>query len=82
MKSRPTLAWYSWRILDAKYAYYVLDNPIMVDADYDAMVLEYEDWCYLLGVKPTASEMVGFDKTRPSCQLVQQYWYKRKELYQ
>ena len=60
----------SWKILRAKYHYYIKDNPIMSDYEYDMMEREYDNLCNNLGIKPTASDMVGFDIKRPSCQLV------------
>lgn len=32
----------SWKILEAKFRYYILDNPKMQDHDYDMMEKEYE----------------------------------------
>ncbi len=68
----------SWKILEAKYAYYILQNPIMEDFEFDEMALEYEDLCAIFGEEPTATNMVGFDKNRPSCRLVMQKMEKKK----
>ncbi len=43
----------------------------MTDYEFDNLELEYRDLCDILGESPTASEMVGFDSGRPSCQLVE-----------
>lgn len=60
----------SWLILKAKYWYYVKDQPIMADYDYDLIEKEYDQLCQAEGASPTASDMVGFDEKRPSCQIV------------
>lgn len=60
----------AWDILTAKYCYYVLDDPVMEDEEFDKLELEYRDWCDILGMSPSAADMVGFDLNRPSCQLV------------
>jgi NAD-dependent DNA ligase len=50
--------------------YYVLDAPILSDYDYDMLEKEYEALVVKLGLPNSASEMVGFDETRPSCRLI------------
>lgn len=59
-----------WKILEAKYRYYKLDDPLLQDHEYDAMEREYDTLAKKLNLDPTASDMVGFDETRPSCQVV------------
>ncbi len=60
----------AWDILTAKYCYYVLDSPVMEDEDFDKLEVDFRDWCAILGMSPSAADMVGFDLERPSCQLV------------
>lgn len=57
----------SWEILRAKYWYYIMDEPIMSDLDYDALEKRYDALCKEAGVSPKASDMVGFDTSRPAC---------------
>jgi len=84
-KSRPTsenvhkeYVKLSWQLLEYKCMYY---NPELVhpdnrakytvkDAVYDSLEAKYKEICVKYGYKPTASEMVGFDKSKLSCQLV------------
>jgi hypothetical protein len=68
----------AWRILEYKCAYYRpqyvhidnVDRYVVVDAVYDAIEAEYRQLCKELGVTPSACDMVDFDESRPSCQLV------------
>lgn len=60
----------SWIILEHKYRYYILDKPIIQDYDYDKLEKEYEALADELKLEPSASNMVGFDLDRPSCQSV------------
>ena len=60
----------SWEILEHRCRYYVLASPTLDDPAYDALEDEYEALAALLGVRAYASDMVGFDRTRPSCLLV------------
>lgn len=57
----------SWKILEAKYWYYYRDAGKISDYEYDLMEKEYEKLCHDLGIEPSASNMVGFDESRPSC---------------
>ncbi len=74
------LAQLSWKILEAKYAYYILQNPIMEDFEFDELALEYDDLCDLFGDEPTATKMVGFDPRRPCCQLVMRKMGRKNQL--
>lgn len=56
-----------WKILEAKYRYYVLDKPRLQDFEYDMMEKEYDKLADELGLPKSASDMIGFDETRPSC---------------
>jgi NAD-dependent DNA ligase len=58
----------SWEILEHCYRYYVLDKPILEDWEFDKLKRNHQDWCAVLGLEYV--DMVGFDETRPSCQLV------------
>lgn len=60
----------SWKILEAKYWYYYRSDPKIQDYEYDAMEKEYEALSGILGLDPTASNMVDFDEKRPACQSV------------
>lgn len=60
----------SWIILRAKYEYYILNDSHLTDDQYDALEREYDSLAKELNLEPTASNMVGFDMQRPSCQLV------------
>lgn len=59
-----------WEILEHKCRYYILDEPVIRDYDYDMLEKEYESLALELGLEPSATNMVGFDDTRPSCQRV------------
>lgn len=62
-----------WRILESKYIYYCLggEHPLAInDAEYDRMERKYQALCKELNMEPSASNMVGFSKSKPSCQLV------------
>lgn len=59
-----------WKILQAKFQYYIMDDPLLTDQEYDMLEREYDRLAKALGVPPTASDMVGFNQTRPSCALV------------
>lgn len=60
----------SWEILEHKCRYYIMDKPIIQDYEYDAIEKEYDALAKELGAEPTASDMVGFNLDRPSCQSV------------
>lgn len=64
------LAKLSWKILEAKYWYYRRSEPRLSDYDYDMLEKEYERLCEKLNIVPTASNMVDFDESRPSCKHV------------
>lgn len=70
-----TFAKLSWRILEMKFLYYEgakygLSNMIPSDEDYDFLENKYKKLAKLLGVKPTASDHVGFPHDTGSGQLV------------
>ena len=63
----------SWQILEHKWRYYEgvkLGVVPIADEEYDKLESEYKNLCEKLWVTPTASDMVGFDYSRPSCKLV------------
>jgi NAD-dependent DNA ligase len=60
----------SWKILEAKYRYYILSEPTITDYEYDLMEKEYDSLADELGLPKTASDMVDFKSDRPSCQAV------------
>lgn len=59
-----------WDIIKYKYYYYELAKPLIEDYDYDMIERRYCELADKLGLPKSASEMVGFDRERPSCQLV------------
>lgn len=59
-----------WQLMAAKFRYYILDAPTLTDQEYDRLEREYDALAKALGVPATASNMVGFDQTRPSGTLV------------
>lgn len=59
-----------WRLLEHKYRYYILCRPEIQDHEFDALEAEYRALASDLGRAPSASDMVDFDMSRPSCQLV------------
>lgn len=60
----------AWVILEHKCRYYIMDSPIIQDYEYDMIEKEYDALAKELGLEPTASDMVGFNPDRPSCQSV------------
>ena len=72
----------SWKILEAKYIYYVLNGShkqSLPDANYDIMAKRYDELAEGLQKEPTATNMVGFDETRPSCRLAMEKLGIKKE---
>lgn len=70
MDDKKRFAKLSWTILEHKYRYYILDSPIIEDFEYDLLEREYESLAKKLSLDPTATNMVGFDLSRPSCKTV------------
>lgn len=58
-----------WELLEHKYRYYILNMNTISDYDFDQLEAEYRKLAEELGLPPSASDMVGFDNTRFSCQL-------------
>lgn len=56
-----------WQLIEHKFRYYQLDEAIIEDHEYDKLEREYDGLAHELELEPTASDMVGFDMTRPSC---------------
>lgn len=59
-----------WDILKYKYFYYERNISAVPDHQYDVLERTYDNLAKELNLSPTASDMVGFDNKRPSCQLV------------
>lgn len=59
-----------WELIEHKFRYYILNNPIIGDTDFDKMEHEYRDLAEELGEEPSASDMVDFNWNRPSCMRV------------
>lgn len=53
------------RLLCHRYRYYVLDSPIVSDNEYDYLERHYEMVAKELNEHPWASDMVGYDFTKP-----------------
>lgn len=70
MSDRQRFIELGWKILECKYAYYILSRPLMEDRDYDIMEKEYEELGKKLGEEPTASDMVDFKIDRPCARIV------------
>jgi|TARA_Y100000310_G_scaffold77219_1_gene73802 NAD-dependent DNA ligase len=69
----------SWKILENKFVYYKRpDLPGVSDNMYDEMESEYRQLAEKLELEPTATNMVGFVASRPSCQLVIKKFDKQK----
>src|SRR4051812_25540368 len=62
----------SWKLLEAKFRYYILDQPELQDHEYDALERRYDTLAKELGLEPTAANMVGFKEDSPSASLVRQ----------
>ncbi len=60
----------SWELLEHKCRYYMFSNPIINDYAYDKLEKEYEALALDLGKPPSATDMVDFDVSRPSCRRV------------
>ncbi len=73
----------SWQILEHKFRYYEGEKyklrPI-ADSEYDKLEAEYLDLCKKLDKPTSASSMVGFDYSRPSCLRVAEHLTKGKNL--
>lgn len=60
----------SWKLLEHKCRYYILNKPLIQDYEYDMLEKEYDLLADELGLPKSASDMVGFDEKRPSCKEV------------
>ncbi len=68
-----------WRILENKFVYYVRpDRAGITDVEYDNMECEYRQLAEKLDLEPTAANMVGFQTSKPSCQLVMKKFDEQK----
>lgn len=52
------------RVLDHRYRYYVLDNPVLEDWEYDKLERLYKLVSKTLGLPDVSADMVGFDLSR------------------
>lgn len=62
-----------WAVIECKCIYYMFsgNHPLAIkDYDYDMLEKKYEAVCRALKEEPSASDMVDFDMSRPSCQSV------------
>lgn len=53
------------RLLEDRYRYYELDDNVITDAEYDRREKMYELISTELNIEPTATNMVGWDITKP-----------------
>ena len=60
----------SWQLLEHKCRYYILDNPLIQDYEYDILEKEYDALADKLGQPKSVSDMVGFNEKRHSCRQV------------
>jgi hypothetical protein len=68
----------SWKLLEYRLMYYHPDKVhpswhddlVILDSNYDQLEAEYKRLADELGVAKTVSDMVDFDFSRPSCQVV------------
>lgn len=72
----------SWEILEHKFRYYEGEKyklkPIP-DSEYDKLEQEYEELADELRKPASATQMIGFDYSRPACQVVFQNLTKGRE---
>lgn len=61
----------SWDLLEHRFMYYVFGDPIISDYQYDVLELEYKKLSLELGVHASVCDMIGWDGSRPSTQLVE-----------
>lgn len=59
-----------WEILEHKFRYYVLSEPIIRDYDYDLLEKQYDSLADSLGLPKSATDMVDFKEDRWACKLV------------
>lgn len=70
-----------WEILEHKCRYYVLNNAIIEDYQYDMLEKEYDALADKLGKEKSASDMVGFNENRPSCrEVLKKMTFEKKRL--
>ena len=67
-----------FEIIGHKFLYYEganhgLSGKVIADSKYDALEDEYKKLADELDLPTTASDMVGFDSSRPSCKMVMQH---------
>lgn len=78
---RLKIAKLSWQILEHKFKYYMgsaYGIKSVPDHIYDEVEDKYKKLCKKYGVEPTASSMVDFDVSKPSCKLVKEYMIATK----
>lgn len=59
-----------WELLEHKFRYYILAEPIIQDYDYDILEKEYDSLAEELNLPKSASDMVDFNQDRWACKLV------------
>ena len=64
-------------LLTHKFHYYVRGQSIIADEAYDKLEEEYKQLAVELNQKPTASNTVGFDMTRPVCRMIAEHLEKK-----
>lgn len=48
-----------------KYRYYILNNPIITDQEYDLMEFRYVKMAKNMGIEPEIANMIGFNRNHP-----------------
>jgi NAD-dependent DNA ligase len=61
----------SWQLLEHKYRYYVQNTNSISDYEYDMLEKEYDALADQLGLPKSATDMVGFDESRPCAFIIQ-----------
>jgi len=67
-----------WQLLEHKFRYYILAEPIIKDYDYDMLEKEYDALADELNLPKSASDMVDFDEKRWACKLVRDKVMRQK----
>ena len=59
-----------WELLEHKFRYYILSEPIIQDYAYDMLEKEYDSLAEELNLPKSATDMVDFNMDRWACKLV------------
>lgn len=53
------------RVLEARYRYYILDDPTLADWEYDLLERSYESMAATVGLPSLIKDMVGYNQNNP-----------------